>query len=456
MANPNLISYCKLIEKTSALQYMNVFNRLSAAPSRWLLLLTIALLPFEHLPTTQFHGYTAKLSYLAAIACLLSLLLERGKYSLRSWKLDLPEYSLLALSVIAFATALTVAPDRKRALIFSCLWLFVFLMYATTKRLLSEQLLRERATTLLLWVTAGICLFGIYQYLGDSLGLPASATGLRTQYTKIVFGFPRISSVALEPLYFSNYLLVPFFLCLERLLRVGKPLPYVLLLSLITLNIILGISRGAYLALAIGFCVFLFCFFRSRQKLERKRWAGVGVALVMAISLAVLGISVLNGKKATSNFVNHAAATDAKQEASVTDRFTTYRLAGMLFKQRPLFGFGPSSFGVITGNYPKSKPLNGYGIVNNEYLELLAEVGIVGTFFFAAFVILTVIAAVRTFGKQSIWRMQTAALMAGCLGIFVQYNFFSTLYILYIWVFLGWLASFSVTEKLCTSRALGE
>ena len=420
---------------------MNLFRRLSLPSSDWLVLAVVAALPFEHLPTTQFHGYTVKVSYLLSLLLLVTVAPRLFGSADRRWRLDGAEYSLAGLSATAFLTTFFVAPDKARALIFSFLWLFVFLMYSVTKRLLSDQGVRARAGTVVLVVAAIVCLFGVYQYLGDSFGLPASQTGLRIQYTKIVFGFPRVSSVALEPLYFSNYLLVPLFLCVERVLGSAKPTKYVWLLGLVSLNIILGISRGAYLAALCGFIVFVLYALRLPKRPERRRWFGVAVALVGAICVAGFGIGVINGKKASSNFVNHAAATDAKQEASVNDRFNTYRLAYGMFRQHPFYGFGPSSFGVITSGSYHAKPLNGYGIVNNEYLELLAEVGAVGTVFFVLFVGITLWRSMRVL--HSSLSLQHVALLAGCIAILIQYNFFSTLYILYIWVFLGWLSSFS-------------
>ena len=65
-----------------------------------------------------------------------------------------------------------------------------------------------------------VSIFGIYQFLGDLvLGLPTFLTGLRPQYTKAVFGYPRVQATAIEPLYFAGMLFWPMFLMILLLLN---------------------------------------------------------------------------------------------------------------------------------------------------------------------------------------------------------------------------------------------
>ena len=422
---------------------------LAQKPSALLLLLVVFLLPFERLPSFEFHGYSVKLSYLACILCLISLLFERPLHWLRQYPITLPERALATFSAYSFVLALTIAPDRGRAVVFSLLWLFVFLMFAVTARTLAEPRRRRWAEHILLAVTAAACLFGIYQYLGDSFGLPASLTGLRPEYTKLVFGFPRIQSVALEPLYFSNYLLVPLFLAVYRLLRSKKSASYFWLVALITLNLTLGISRGAYLAAIVGGVLVGGYLLVDREAcVSRVRIAGTWLAVLLGVLLAAVGIYGINGKQASSNFVGHALISDAPKEASVQDRFATDRQAWQFFLHKPVTGYGPSSFGILSMHSAAEQRRLGYGIVNNEYLELLVETGVIGAGAFLIFLISSVSRYVRTLRLLSPEdRLHSFCYFGGLVGIFVQYNFFSTLYILYIWIFLGFWFSFVYQKK---------
>ena len=58
----------------------------------------------------------------------------------------------------------------------------------------------------LLWGALVAAVFGLYQFFGDMVGLPISATLLKFGYDKTTFGFARIQAFSQEPLYFSNYL----------------------------------------------------------------------------------------------------------------------------------------------------------------------------------------------------------------------------------------------------------
>ena len=419
------------------------------------LLLVIVLLPFEHIPTYRFDGYTIKLSYLASIACLLSLSLQRPWIWLKRFPISMAERALIVFSIYSAFLALTIAPDRTRSVIFVLIWTFVFLMSSVASRLLADPRVRLVAEHLLLGVTALVCLFGIYQYLGDSFGLPADLTGLRLAYTKMVFGFPRIQSVALEPLYFSNYLLVPLFLCAYRFLRHPRPGKYFLLLILIVLNLTLGISRGAYAAAVVGSVLLtIFLLLNKAPTIRRIRIFQATFAVGLAVLLAVLGIYGINGKKASSNFVGHALVADAPKEASVQDRFSTDRQAWRFFLQRPLTGFGPSSFGILSETSPEDQRRVGYGIVNNEYLELLVETGALGFIVFLTFLIATAVAYFKRLPLLVLDdRLHSFCYFCGIVGILIQYNFFSTLYILYIWIFIGMLNSFVRQQETVESVA---
>ena len=101
----------------------------------------------------------------------------------------------------------------------------------------------------------------------------------------------------------------------------------------------------------------------------------------------------------------------------------------------PIFGTGTGSFGVLTKD---AEDKIGYGTVNNEYLEILSENGLVGLALFLSFLIAYALEyKKRLADTDSKTKLMYAGLIIGILAIFLQYNFFSTLYIIYIWVFLA-------------------
>lgn len=84
-------------------------------------------------------------------------------------------------------------------------------------------------------------------------------------------------------------------------------------------------------------------------------------------------------------------------------------------------------------------PETGWAIVNNEPLEILAETGALG---FAAFLFFLVTLALRTIqtiaqARDPFLRTILIGLLSASVGIFIQYQTFSTLYIFHIWFLIG-------------------
>src|SRR5262249_16351058 len=108
-----------------------------------------------------------------------------------------------------------------------------------------------KARTLMLvlaWSAGAACLVGLYQFVGGLVGLPLNVTGLRSDYSGQVFGFPRVESTALEPLYFSAYML----LAISMLIGVGAVLKRSWLLGvLFVTSVLLTLSRGGVGAMIV-------------------------------------------------------------------------------------------------------------------------------------------------------------------------------------------------------------
>jgi O-antigen ligase len=297
-------------------------------------------------------------------------------------------------------------------------------------------------------VTAAVCLFGIYQFIGDCVGLPLRLTGLRDLYAKGVFGYPRIQSVALEPLYFSNYLLFPLAVSTKRMLKAEKPLRnwYTGLVLLIGVNLILGVSRSAYMALAaavlfVAFWVGWQYYRGNMQRLSRLRnWGQVVLVGIGSLIVSFALLTIFTSPVATNRFLGHSMVDDTKVGTSIPGRLQTYGKAITFFREHPIVGIGIGDFGPRTVTSAANLTQYGYGIVNNEYLEIAAELGLLGLIAFFS--------VVYFYGRE-IWhgfskmaeedKWQNVLVLAALLAMLVQYSFFSTLYIIYIWAYLAWI-----------------
>lgn len=403
------------------------------------LLLMVFCLPFERIPSLDVGGVTLRLNFLFGILTLVSALWALGTRQLKigpnpiGWPLAL--FFLISIVSSFFA----VETDRA-------LFVIVFTAFTVSLGLLPLSLLRsERLLGQLLSVlfasAAVVGVFGLYQFVGDLAGLPRTLTGIDIGFSKVVFGFPRIQAFSAEPLYLGNYLLLPLSLLLTTLLRRIEVPGWSrfwrwALFALLCLVLILTVSRGAYLA-ALASVFVIACSF-PRELLAPKRLFALGLGgLVVGVGAAFF--IAQGGDIATTSFQDHVFGGDFEEAESTQGRLDSYGQAFVAWEEHSWLGVGPGNFGSYSKGYPDPRSVEGSGIVNNEYLELLAETGIFG---FAAMLILALITVTRSVVAYQATRSPflQAALVgttAALIGLAVQYNFFSTLYIIYVWVLIG-------------------
>lgn len=394
-------------------------------------------LPFERIGSVDVAGITIRISQVVAIATVAAwitrgLLLRRFK--LRSYPIFVP----LCLFLIINFLGLTNSPNINRSLLVLIFTVFTISLSAAVPNIVRHRSQVENVVTILLVSAAAVSLFGLFQFLGDFVGLPTSFTGLRAQYTKDILGFPRIQATALEPLYFANYLLLPLSLSLALWLSRGSKIKWYLLLivlALTTLNLILTVSRGGYIAFAVIALLIGAVYMRS---LLRPRTLIGGAVVCVLVGLLV--VRFFNIEEQWSTFSTHVV--NVFGGASYEERLSTFTIARTIWWQHPWIGIGPGGFGPYASFHPFIVPSEGFKIVNNEYIELLAETGVLG---FTSFALMVVMLIVRSFkawvqSRDDIYmRAVVVALTAAFLGILIQYNTFSVLYITHIWFTIGLL-----------------
>lgn len=406
-------------------------------PMAGIYLLTF-FLPFERIGSVDIAGITIRISQVVAVCTVLVWCirgLRLGSFKFRSYPLLFP----LTIFLIVMVIGLVNAPNLERSIVVT-----LFIFFTAGVSMILPSIVRhtvhvEKVVTILLVSMLVVCLFGVYQFFGDIAGLPTNLTGLRPQYTKDILGFPRIQSTALEPLYFANYLLIPLSLAISLWLSRASRMKPLWLLTLVILggiNSILTVSRGGYIALAVTGCCLAIVYWK---KLFRPRIIIPGL-LCVAIAGGVI-YRFLNLTEQVEGFTEHV--TNIFGGASYDERIETFAIAEEIFWQHPWIGIGPGSFGPYASFHPMIVPSEGYKIVNNEYIELLAETGVFG---FSAIVVLIVMLYLRSWKairktKHLFLKATLIALVAAFTGILVQYNTFSVLYIMHIWFTIGLMVS---------------
>lgn len=402
------------------------------------LLLFFFSIPFERIPSISIGGANLRISQALLISTIIAFIIRKlksGSFVLR-WSLYLGVYLLFILSLLLSFNHM-VAISRG-------IMVFGFILFTSLTIWIIPAMLQTKehlnwVVRVLFWVTIAISIFGIYQFIGDMIGLPMALTGLRDVYTKAVFGYPRVQSVMQEPLYLANFLIIPLSLAITLFIRKIQLFSINFYLSFITLAglvFILTISRGGYLGLAVAVLIIVI---GNLIALIKPHVIIGAMATIMILSIGLtLAVNFSDlGQKAVEETEKHFF--NALDTASTLQRFGTFEQAGEAFDDQPITGIGIGNFGPWSTNYPNQLPVSGWPIVNNQILETLAETGVVGL---GALLLFLLVLIVRSFGalfraKDPTLRATMLALIAALSGVLVQYQFFSTLYIMHIWVLIA-------------------
>lgn len=406
------------------------------------LYLLVFFLPFERLGSTDIGSITVRPSQVVALLTILSILF----YYLGKHRFPLPANPTLiplGLFVMISAIGFMSAPNLMRTTM-----VFAFVVFTMTISLIVPMLLKteqqlEYVLRFLFASFAAVTLFGIYQWIGDWIGLPTAVTGLRDLYSKEILGFPRVQSTALEPLYFANYMLVPLGILMSLLITrayaardLFKDWHILVLLGLGGINLVLTVARGGYIAFAVtALLIIAYYFFSLRLLTPRLIAIGSGIGLLaIVIALQFSGIG-----EVAQQFLTHVV--NIFDGASFAERAQTFEQSLVIWQLYPWFGIGPGSFGPYVSNFALEAGEHGWAIVNNQYLELLAEHGVLGLIAMSSVYLIVIIRSIKAVMRAQNALLQSVLIgtLAGFIGILVQYNTFSTLYIVHIWFIIGLL-----------------
>lgn len=411
------------------------------------LILTVFTLPFERIPTFDIGFITLKADQFFAgmtlVALILKILLEKKKIA--HYPIIIPVLFYLIVSIISTF----YAQDFSRSLSMMIFVIFMILVSIVTVNIINNKEQLIKIIKILFISSLAVGIFGLYQFFGDVIGLPITLTGLKDIYTKAVLGFPRIQAFSMEPLYLANFLFIPlglasglYFFQDKRIISRNKLL---LLILLILMIIILGISRGAYLALIV--MILFFAIFLLREVITIKNVIITLISIII-IGGASYGFLKISRPDALDQFISHAKVEDFSTGESVQKRLQDFSKAIEFWQTSPWTGIGPGNYGPAYKDYPSHDQVTGWEIVNNQYIESLTETGILGlgSLLLVFLIIIWRSITAYFYSKDPFLKAVIFGLLAAFIAILVQYNFFSTLYIMHIWVLIGLLIA---VQNLC-------
>jgi len=399
------------------------------------LFLLLLSLPFERLLTWDIAGFTVKLPYIMGgillIAAVMKLCQHREKIIF-----TLPDYFLLAFVAWSYMTAIW-SIDQMKTLIVSSMFLFMALIYLAIKNFADRSQLKNY---LKIFVYLGVvtAVFSFWQFFADGFGLLPHFTGVSPAYTHALFGFPRVQSTFFEPGFFANFLLIPLFLSVYLYIEEKKTSSFWPLL-IIGLAFFLTLSRGAFVAFVVSAILILVVMIWSKDIGKVKNLFKPVLTIISAFILAILCVFIVAGNSGVKNYFSQIRNSgdvvqyDEKWGEELMVRGYTIKIAMNNWREHRLLGIGTGAFGALPEFTEVVAKGNSRQTVNSLYPEIMVEEGLVGLFLFLAF-LLTALGKLLTVKKENYLNLFFAAIT---LAIFIQYASFSTLYLVYIWVFLG-------------------
>jgi putative inorganic carbon (hco3(-)) transporter len=192
---------------------------------------------------------------------------------------------------------------------------------------------------------------------------------------------------------------------------------YVLTILIYLCAIVFSYTRATWLSmfLASGFLIAL--IFKIRMNII---FLAIAILVVMfSVYQSEILISLKKNKQGTSNNMDKhlKSMTNIKSDESNLERVNRWNSALRMFKEKPLFGFGPGTYAFKYAPYQAYKDrttistnTGNLGNSHSEYIGPLAESGLFGSLTFIAIVLTTIFTASRVYFQSNRRKVKIMAL----------------------------------------------
>jgi len=317
----------------------------------------------------------------------------------------------------------------------------------------------NRLLTSLLIISSLLGLYGIFQYKGMDFSFWKG--NINRQQVFGLFGSVN---------YFAEYLIVPLPLAISLFFTLQNRAHKILLLVGILAmggSLILTFTRGSYLAIGISslFMFLLYLVVQGKSFIkEHKKIFILTLALLILVTFVFALPSPLN-KAGTviSQIKGRISVSQFTQGYSLKRRIATWKFTGLIIKDHPILGSGIGTFKYNSLNYQarffdqgENRSLYPYGIADkahNEYLQLAAEIGMLGLGIFLWLIItyfnvgIKLLKKLKDKDKQGI----IIGLMGGVVSVLIDALLGFPLHLpatlVLFWLFIGLIVSLNHAEN---------
>lgn len=311
---------------------------------------------------------------------------DKLKLNIRLHPISILLYSGLIWMIISSFLSTMPAVSLKRTLIIG---MYVLVFYTMLSRYLEDIRFIRRL------------------FLAYSIGLLIPI--LNTLYSHAGSGFDMTSAFMVTPPFFPEHTIYAACLTVSFVFLIGiskKHLEYLTiypLIILIGIGIFLSFSRASWISLIPAVLIYLNYTFRPKLWLK-------ATILSLGIVLLLLNLNKVYDEFEQNRDVGYKgdikehlqSLTNITNDASNAERINRWYCAIDMFKDKPLFGFGPGTYQFQYGVYQRREWMTRIstfhgdgGNAHSEYLNTLSEQGLPGLLILLVLIIIIIITANR-------------------------------------------------------------
>lgn len=398
-------------------------------------------MPLEHLGTFEFAGYTIKPAYFLALLLMVVVIISQlARHISRSreaivylksalLEIKIEEKVMFVLVIWAYLSIFwSIAP--LRTFIAATLLLLMILIFVFVRRHCNEKI-RHLIKSIVIYSGLILAFFSFYQLIAEHF-LGVSWALLRPEYGSRVFGFARPEATFLEPLYLANFLFWPIAFAIDQKSKIKDQKFYqywdiVILMA----AFILTLSRGAYLGLALALAAVFIRYYIGKKiswPFAAKTLSSFFAAIILA-GLLIFGVAGTSGLKTfAKQAVRPSDLAPTNEAERLKNREVSESYAEAALKNHKFLGIGLDAFGALP-QYELLRQKGDWQTVNNQYLDIMVSLGIIGLLLWLSLIMLLV--------RHLIFNNKKEYHLIAIIALLVQWVTFSALNLLYIWVMLA-------------------
>ena len=382
-------------------------------------------------------------------------MINQEKFNFIHSPMDFPILSFIVICILSLFWSNSPMISIKELPLFLTGPLLYFII---TNNINNEQQV-NRILNIILIIGGLFGIYGIFQYQGIDFSFWTG--NIRRQNVFGLFGNVN---------YFAEYLIIPLTITVSLFFAPQNKLKKILLLfGMIAMGTSLTVTftRGSYLGFVASliFMSFLFLISRSKNFVKNNKKIFIIILVTICIITFLLVVPTPLNKSGTviSKFKSRISISQLTQDYSIKRRIATWKFTVLMIKDHPLLGSGIGTYKYNTLKYQaeffeqgENRSLYPHGFAekaHNEYLQLWAELGIIGLGVFIWLMVCYFNYGVKTLKKIKNHYKQAIliGLMGSIVAVLVDGIFGFPLHlaatVVLFWVAIGFTVSISTGNK---------